>query len=382
VQDDIFVIDAVVHAFDMSEANFASPGYAKPVNDFLANLLATAPEGYPLDPAASRRDWPVEDTANMLFRESFTDIGIFHHTPIYFYKDGLSGIHKSAEAVERYPNRFIGSFVAVDPAQPDPIGQLEHGIEQVGGKVMGLKLYPVGYHNGEVIPWRMDDPKIAFPLYDKALELGIKSVGIHKSLPLGPAPSGEAFHPRDVEGAAAAYPDITFEIVHGGISFTEETAWLVGRYPNIWLNLETLAIIAVLRPRHFAEIFTGLLAVGGESVIEKMIWASGAMNYHPRCQLEAFMDFQIPDDLLEASGTFWPAPQLTHEHKRAILGGNVARLHGLDIDALAAAIDDDEFSTSQAEGLQDPWSTTELADYVIGGERLRVHPPEVIAPGA
>lgn len=364
MQDDYFVIDTIVHAFDMSEENFADRRYVEPINDFLANLLATAPEGYALDPAVSQRDWPVDETATMLFEESYTDIGVFHHTPIYFYKDGLSGLHKSVEAVDRYPDRFIGSYVAVDPLADDPIGQLERGIEQLGGKCLGLKLYPVSYHNGKVVPWRMDDPAVAWPMYEHCRKIGLTNISIHKSLPLGPAPSAEAFHPQDVEGAAAEFPDLTFEIVHGGISFTEETAWLLGRYPNIWVNLETLAIIAVLRPRQFAEIFAGLLSVGSEAVLDKMVWASGSMNYHPRCQLEAFINFEFPDDLLER-GTFWPVPQITREHKQKILAGNYAARHGLDLDELRARIKDDRFSAAQAEGLKAPYSTTPLADHVI-----------------
>lgn len=381
MQDGYFVIDTIVHAFDMSEENFADRRYVEPINDFLANLLATAPEGYALDPAASKRDWPVDETATMLFEESGTDLGVFHHTPIYFYKDGLSGLHKSAEAIEKYPDRFIGSYVAVDPLADDPIGQFERGIEQVHGKCLGLKLYPVSYHKGKVVPWRMDDPSVAWPLYKKCQELGIQNVSIHKSLPLGPAPSGEAFKPGDVEGAAAEFPDLNFEIVHGGISFVEETAWLVGRYPNIWVNLETTAILGVLRPRVFAEIFAGLLSVGNEAVIDKMVWASGSMNYHPRCQLEAFIDFQLPEDLLD-TGIMWGVPQITEEHKRKILSENYARRHGLDLDALKSRIKDDRFSKAQGEGIKDPYSTTAIADRVIpsaGASAERA--PDIVAPG-
>jgi uncharacterized protein len=366
VQDGIFVIDTVTHAFGMSEDNFAAPNYAKPVNDFLANLLGTGPAGYALEPEATKRDWQTDEMASILFQESFTDVGIYHHTPIYFFKDGLSGLSKGKEAIEKYPDRIIGCYVAVDPIADDPIGQLERGIAEVGGtdNVLGVKLYPVSYHNGKVVPWRMDDPAVAFPIFDRARDIGIKHIGIHKSLPLGPAPSTEAFHPNDIEGAAATYPDLTFEIVHGGISFTEETAWLFGRYPNVWINLEALGFIGVLRPRKFAEVLAGLLAVSSEEGIDRILWSTGCMNYHPRCQLEAFMNFEMPEDLLEG-GTFWPVPEITREHKRKILGGNAARLYGLDIEKLKRAIESDAFSKSQAEGLKAPFSTTGVADKVI-----------------
>ena len=87
------------------------------------------------------------------------------------------------------------------------------------------------------------------------------------------------------------------------------------------------------------------------------------MNCHPLAGLEPFMDFQFTEETMESQGLFFPIPQLTHEHKRAILGGNIARLHGLDIDQLAAGIKDDEFATDSAE-LPAPYSTTSMADAV------------------
>jgi predicted TIM-barrel fold metal-dependent hydrolase len=364
MQDDIFVIDGVAHSFDMSESNFADPRYAAPINRLIGELFASQPPGYDLDASATYKDWPIEDTANIMFRESYTDVAIFHPVPIFFYKDGLSGFHKAVEATKRWPQRFVGSYCAVDPLRPDPLGEFERQFEQLEHPV-GLKLYPVGYSESTVSPWRMDDPAIGFPLYEKARELGLTSVAVHKSLPLGPAPHGDAFRTADIEGAAQGFPDINFSIVHGGISFTEETAWLLSRFSNIWINLETLNMILAARPRTFAEILAGLISVGGEEVIDRIYWGSGAMNCHPRIGLELFTQFEFPAEIVEGSGTFFPVPQLTHEHKRMILGGNIARLHDLDIPALAARIEDDEFSTTRERELPIPYSTTTVAGHTI-----------------
>lgn len=65
--DDIFVIDGVAHAFDLSEANFAKPRFARPINDLLCNLLDTTPEGYVLNPSAFARNWTVEDTEKIFW---------------------------------------------------------------------------------------------------------------------------------------------------------------------------------------------------------------------------------------------------------------------------------------------------------------------------
>jgi hypothetical protein len=88
------------------------------------------------------------------------------------------------------------------------------------------------------------------------------------------------------------------------------------------------------------------------------------MNCHPRPSLEAFVTFQIPDEVRERVGTFFEIPQLTDEHRRKILGENLARLHGFDIAELAKGIEDDEFSDTQGKELPVPYSTTPLADAV------------------
>jgi predicted TIM-barrel fold metal-dependent hydrolase len=355
----------VAHTFDMSDANLDSPDYADPLRKLQGSFFAAQPAGYNLRSEDTMKDWSTEDTANILFRESRTDVAVFHPVPIFFFKDGYCGFHKALEATKRYPQRFIGSYIAVDPLRKDPIGQFESQFEQLDNPV-GLKLYPVSYHDGETTPWRMDDEKIGFPLYEKARELGITNVATHKSLPMGPSPSGgDAFSPVDVEGAASAFPDLNFSIVHGGLSFTEETAWLLARFPNIWVNLETLNLVLTMRPKVFGELLAAMLGVAGEGALDRIYWSTGAMNSHPRPGLEGLMNFQFTEEQMERHGIFFPIPQLTREHKAAILSGNIARLHGWDIEQLAAGIKGDEFDAGFDGDLPTPYSTTSMADSVM-----------------
>jgi predicted TIM-barrel fold metal-dependent hydrolase len=292
-------------------------------------------------------------------------VAVFHPVPIFFFKDGYCGFHKALEATKRWPRRFIGSYIAVDPLRPDPLGEMERQFEQLENPV-GLKLYPVSYHEGTVTPWRMDDAKIGFPLYEKARELGLTSIATHKSLPMGPSPSGgDGFSPVDVEGAAAAFPDLNFSIVHGGLSFVEETAWLLARFPNIWVNLETMNLVLTMRPRVFGEQLAALLGVAGEDALNRIYWSTGAMNSHPRPGLEGLMNFQFTDDQRDRHGIFFPIPQLTLDHKRAILSENIARLHGWDVDVLAAGIKGDEFDMAGDSVLPAPYSTTGMKDFVM-----------------
>src|SRR3546814_16175659 len=83
----------------------------------------------------------------------------------------------------------------------------------------------------------MDDPEVAFPLFERAQALGIKVIAIHKAVPLGPVPM-EHYRVDDIDRALTAFPDLQFEIVHGGMAFLEETAWQPGRFPNLSFNPE------------------------------------------------------------------------------------------------------------------------------------------------
>ena len=335
--DDLFVLDAVAHAFNLAESNYAHLDHAAAITDMACAVVGDppAPE-YALPREAFARDWPAVDTANMLFAESDTDVAIFHPLPITAFKDGMCGLERAVEARERWPKRFIGAYACTDPLRgKQAFDDIQAQVELLDP--MGLKLYPSSWQNNQVQLWKMDDPKIAFPIFERAAELGLRHVAIHKSIPLGPAYAGDAFEPGDVEGAAVHFPDINFEIVHGGIAFTEETAWLLARHPNIYVNMENLNIILARRPRTFAKILLGLMHVGGPAVLDRLFWGTGTMQYHPRPCLEAFLAFEFPQDLLDDAGLFAPIPQITHEKKRGMLAGNYARVHNIDLTAARAA---------------------------------------------
>ena len=61
---------------------------------------------------------------------------------------------------------------------------------------------------------------------------------------------------------------------------------------------------------------------------DKIIFGSEAPLFHPQWAIRAFMDFEIPQDLCDGYGY----PQLTDQAKRKILGENLLRLHGMDVE--------------------------------------------------
>jgi hypothetical protein len=84
-----------------------------------------------------------------------------------------SGKQKAREARERWPQRFQ-VYAGADPVFPEQaFDQLEEQVEELNP--VGLKLYPNSYTADGVVGWHMDDPEIAFPLFQRALEPGLKA---------------------------------------------------------------------------------------------------------------------------------------------------------------------------------------------------------------
>ena len=101
-----------------------------------------------------------------------------------------------------------------------------------------------------------------------------------------------------------------------------------------------------------------LLKVGGMPMIDRLIWATGCSLAHPRATIDAFCQYEIPEDMLQDAGLFGPLSQITDQHKRNILANNYARVHGLDVGAMKAAIANDEFAQARRRNPSpEPWST-------------------------
>jgi predicted TIM-barrel fold metal-dependent hydrolase len=350
---DILVVDASAHSYNLGEDNYAVGRYSQTVVDaFYGAHYGLSPVGYRLPREQFTRDWTVAETAKMLYVESDYDFACHHVIPINAFKDGGVSVAKAREIRERWPNRFQ-VYAGVDPVFPEQaLDALEQQVEEL--KPVGLKLYPNSYSEKGVIGWLMDDPEIAFPLFQRALDLGLKVIAIHKALPLGPVPM-EHYRMDDIDAAAAAFPDLQFEVVHGGLAFIEETAFQLARFSNIWVNLEITSNLAVAKPGVFERVIAGLITHAGEGALDRLMWASGASVLHPDPPLKWFWErFHFSEEMREREGL----PEITEEIKRKILGLNFLRMHGIDPKALAKKIKGDEFAVERSKGKAEPFSTT------------------------
>jgi predicted TIM-barrel fold metal-dependent hydrolase len=341
-----FVIDAVAHALDSSPVVRDRNRYAASVvNGNYKWQWGLIPDPYRLSADRYYQSVSASALESALFRESQTDVACYHTLPMRGIFEDFSPMSIALEIRDRYPHRMLlyGAASPLDGAAG--FEELERQVEEWG--IIGVKLYPVDLIDGKLRPYSLADEKGVYPLLQACVDLGIKVVAIHKAVPLGIAPT-DPFRPGDIDHAARDFPELAFEIVHGGYAFLDETAMQLSRFPNVYVNLEVTAQLLPKHPAKFATIIGEFLAAGAE---DQIFWGTGCSFTHARPLLEAFAAMEMPPEL-DGFGY----PQLTDEVKAKILGINFARVHELDLGSIAAAVASDSLEEGKRNGLAPPWS--------------------------
>ena len=252
-------------------------------------------------------------------------------------------------------NSFAGSkrlfaHALFTPGRPRWLAELDRAAAM---KPDSWKGYTVGTPSGlSKWPWRMDDEKAVYPGYEKMAKSGINVVCIHKGLlPAGyqtlMRPNWRYAAPDDISKAARDWPQLTFVIYHSAfrsgspptrkdIDTFERSGYIpwvsdLARIPrehgikNLYAELGSVfAVTAVSNPRYCAGILGTLIKGFGH---EQVLWGTDSTWYgSPQWQIEAFRRLEIPEDLRAKFG-FAPLGPPDGEIKRAILGGNAARLY-------------------------------------------------------
>ena len=215
--DDVFVLDATSHAYNFSPSNRIGQPYADGISNGVYQMHRHyAPRG--------REDLILDEetfytgicdaelTGQVIFGESHADATIYHELPLYgYFNDGGSPLYIGEEMRERWPGRVF-LFGGISPHRPDAADRVDELVEV--HKVSGIKLYPHDVVEGELRSYRLDDEKLLYPIFERVRKHGLRTVGIHKAVVMGPVPI-EPYQPFDVGAAARAFPEINFEIVHG-----------------------------------------------------------------------------------------------------------------------------------------------------------------------
>ncbi|MEN2738351.1 amidohydrolase family protein [Microbacterium sp. X-17] len=348
---DVFIVDSVIHALDNRRIDSASTPetvkYVQPVveGDYYYEY-GIMPKEY------QRGEWfhslpDPETVISAVFPESYTDIGVFHGVPMPGIFKGYSPIEIGYEVKKRYPNRTLlyGPISTFDGPSAT-IDEIDRQHEEYG--LSGIKFYPTDFIDGEFKSMSLADKDQLYPVLQHIEDIGIKTVAVHKAAPLGVTPM-DPYRVGDVDYAARDFPNLTFEVVHGGMAFLDECAFQIARYPNVYINMESTAHYALSQKRKFAQILGELLLMGGE---DKMLFATGCTFTHGRPVIEAFMEFEMPADMV--AGGY---PEVTDEIKRKIVGQNMLGIHGIDLEERRALIGDDDVEQERRQGLRAPWST-------------------------
>ena len=264
------------------------------------------------------------------------------------------------------------------PSVPEYLALMDPAATEL--KVDAWKGYTIGdvlgYHPTFDKPWRLDDQDLAWPTYEKARDLGVPNICIHKGvLPVDykDVPNWQYAGVEDVGPAAQAWPDLNFHIYHAGLKMwrdadaisreferTGQLPWIdeLAAVPrqygvsNVYADIGlSFGALAITHPR-LAAAMVGKLVKGLGA--DHVLWGTDSIWFgSPQWQIEAFRRIEIPDDLQDRLG-LEPLGPADGPTKNAIFGINAAGQYGLALDRAGrplAGYADDGIARCKAEYL-------------------------------
>ncbi|MDX6227887.1 MAG: uncharacterized protein QOI76_1277 [Frankiales bacterium] len=314
-----FVVDGHVHAWDATPANQANrygEGFLNCFYDYHRNL------------SPQEQVWTLEDfwkqsdekIVHDLFEDGYDDVAIFQPTYLRdFYVNGFNTTEQDGRLAEKYPGRFIvnGSW---DPRDG------EAGLEALSRlaerwSLKGVKLYTAEW-KGASRGWKLNDPW-SYRYLERCEQLGIRNIHVHKGPTIYPL-NLDAFDVNDVDEVASLFPRLNFIVEHVGLPRLEDFCWIATQEPNVYGGLAVALPFIHTRPRYWGQIIGELLYWIGE---DRISFASDYAIWTPRWLTEAFVDFQMPADMVSEYG------QVSTVAKKKILGLNLAKLYDIDVPA-------------------------------------------------
>ncbi|GGE29668.1 amidohydrolase [Marinithermofilum abyssi] len=318
--EEIFVIDSHIHLWDGSKENQLNEYGAQFIDCFYDYHTSLSPEEY----YWSRNKFYKYESDTLihdLFVKGYVDMGIFQ--PVFlkeFYKDGFGNVEKNAELEEQYPGRFIGN-TSFDPREGEKgLKYLEYEAKKYN--IQGVKLYTAEW-NGNSKGYKLTDPW-AQRYLEKCRELGIRNIHVHKGPTITPL-NRDAFDVADIDEAASLFTDLNFIVEHCGLPRIEDFCWIATQEKNVYAGLSVVMPFIYARPRYFAEIMGELLYWLDE---DRIIFGSDYAIWEPKWLIEKFMEFELPEDIKKETKV-----ELNLNTKKKILGENIARLYGINIEA-------------------------------------------------
>ena len=315
------------------------------------------------NPALEGKPQTIEDLKfdnffKEIFLDSDTKVAVLSSAPSDIPGDWFLTNEMAAEARAKV-NAKLGArrllaHAIFTPGQPGWMEEVDKAIAVL--KPDSFKGYTIGDNTNKKTskyPWRLDDEKLVYPFYEKAVKAGLANICIHKGLF---PPSVEQQFPhllaysdvRDVGKAAKDWPQLNFIIYHGGYRFpgggvaadawaqfekTGRIEWvsdlieIPGKYgvKNVYADVGQLfAQTTIAEPRVTAALM-GMMVKGLGA--DHVVWGTDAIwTGAPQWQIEGLRRLEIPEDMQKKYG-YAPLGPADGPTKNAIFGENSARLY-------------------------------------------------------
>jgi hypothetical protein len=158
------------------------------------------------------------------------------------------------ELCSRHPDRFIG-FASVNPNDRGAAKSLDRAVRKLG--LCGLKLHPPLQNFAP-------DDRIAWPLYEKAVELNIPVVFHVGTTPFGCLCRLAQANPILVDEVAVRFPTLRIMLTHLGTMWDNEAFMVVEKNPNVFIDTAAYLpeIRALLTPELVNRVGAGKFIFG------------------------------------------------------------------------------------------------------------------------
>ncbi len=318
--EEIFIIDGHTHNWKADAANVANIHGQQFIDCFYAYHKNLSPKDQ-VWPKEKFDNYGAEQMYKDLFVDGPDDMAIVQSTYLSdFYKTGFNTIERNAEIKARAPDRIIvnGAF---DPRDG------EKGLDDLSAmaekyKLKGVKLYTAEWR-GESRGYSLTD-KMSYKYLEHAQKLGIKNIHVHKGPTIIPL-DRDAFDVADIDHVATDFQGLNFIVEHCGLPRLDDFCWIATQETNVYAGLAVALPFIHPRRDYFTNVISELLFWVGE---DKILFGSDYAIWTPGWLVNAFMDFELPDEVKQAKGV-----DLTLQAKKKILGLNAARLYDIDVEA-------------------------------------------------
>jgi len=213
----------------------------------------------------------------------------------------------------------------------------------------------------------LSDEDTGIPFIEKAIDLGVNIICVHKGLPFGPQ-SYEHSQCHDIGVVAKRYPEVNFLIYHSGFVAEKPEGPYEGEgsgdgidtlvkslldndiapNSNVYAELGSTWRFAMRDPDNAAHTLGKVLKYCGQ---DNVLWGTDSIWYgSPQDQIQAFRTFQISNEFQERFGY----PAMTPELRAKIFGLNAMPVYGIDVEEARLRARSDDISRRRHNYMNDP----------------------------